>query len=92
MTEEGKQGDKVKECRETTVPLFVLKELPHHSALMGNYGYLAIRRELKSKGPARVITGLPGSCYISMATSCKKHGNPINSEMKSYSSSSSSSL
>lgn len=49
MTEEGKQGDKVKECRETTVPLFVLKELPHHSALMGNYGYLTIRRELNSK-------------------------------------------
>lgn len=32
MTEEG---DKVKECGETTGPLFLLKELPHHSAQMG---------------------------------------------------------
>ena len=35
MTEEGKEGDKVKECSETTGPLFPLKELPRHSALMG---------------------------------------------------------
>lgn len=34
-TEEGKEGDKVKECSETTGPLFPLKELPRHSALMG---------------------------------------------------------
>lgn len=50
MTEEGKHGDKVKECRETTVPLFVLKELPHHSALMGNYEHLTIRRGIKQHG------------------------------------------
>lgn len=34
-TLEGKEGDKVKECSETTGPLFPLKELPHHSALLG---------------------------------------------------------
>lgn len=34
-TGEGKEGDKVKECGETTGPLFPLKELPRHSALMG---------------------------------------------------------
>ncbi len=34
-TEEGKEGDKVKECSETTGPLFLLKELPRHSAPMG---------------------------------------------------------
>lgn len=44
MTEKGKQGDKVKECRETTVPLFALKELPHHSAVRGNYEYLTKRK------------------------------------------------
>lgn len=33
-SEEGKEGDKLKECSETTGPLFLLKELPRHSALM----------------------------------------------------------
>lgn len=50
MAEEGKHGDKVKECRETTAALFVLKELPHHSALMGTYEHLAIRRSIKQHG------------------------------------------
>lgn len=53
MTEEGKEGDKVKECRETTGPLFLLKELPHHSALMlggGGLLYFSIRRGLTRLG------------------------------------------
>lgn len=32
------EGDKVKECSETTEPLFPLKELPRHFALFGG-GY-----------------------------------------------------
>lgn len=52
MTEKGKQGDKVKECRETTVPLFVLKELPHHSAPMGNYEDLTKRRGINPNSKA----------------------------------------
>lgn len=48
MTEGGKEGDKVKECRGTTRPLFLLKELPHHSVLMGGYKYLSIKRGLKN--------------------------------------------
>lgn len=46
MMEEGKEGDTVKKCRETTGPLFLLKELPHHSARMGGYKYLSIGRGL----------------------------------------------
>lgn len=47
MTEEGKEGDKAKECRETTGPLFLLKELPHHSVLWGGgVLYFCIRRGL----------------------------------------------
>lgn len=47
MTEEGKEGDKVKECRETTGPLFLLKELPHHSVLLwvGGGGSLPLYKE-----------------------------------------------
>lgn len=52
MTEEG---DKVKECRETTGPLFLLKELPHHSALMGR----GLQAPLYNKGGDLIQLGLP---------------------------------
>lgn len=38
MTQEGKEADKLKECSKTTRPLFLLKELPRHSAMMGGWG------------------------------------------------------
>lgn len=71
MTEEG---DKVKECRETTGPLFLLKELPHHSALMGrglqqggDLTQLGLPRgtKLGSPGPFQTVAGM---CYFDMET------------------------
>lgn len=39
ILEEGKEGDKFKECSETTEPLFLLKEPPAHTAPAGGRGY-----------------------------------------------------
>ena len=64
MTEEGKEGDKVKECSETTGPLFPLKELPRHSALMGGGGLqVPLYKESHTTWPANTNqAGQPG-CF-----------------------------
>lgn len=43
------EGDKVKECSETTGPLFLLKELPRHFALCGR-GELCLQVLLYKEG------------------------------------------
>lgn len=49
--EGGKEGDKVKECSETTGPLFLLKELPRHCLDGGEVvGGGATRRGLRGLG------------------------------------------
>lgn len=48
----NKEGDKVKECSETTGSLFLLKERPRHSALVRGYKYPSMRRGLTGLSPA----------------------------------------
>lgn len=61
-TEEGKEGDKVKECSETTGPLFPLKELPRHSALVGGLQVRLYKEGSYTTWPANSNqAGLPGS-------------------------------
>lgn len=50
MTEVGKEGDKFKECSKTTEPLFLLKELPRHSAPLGGQQVTLIRTGLAGLG------------------------------------------
>lgn len=51
------EGDKVKECSETTGPLFLLKELPRHFALFGRGGAVPTSAPLEGGGAAGL--GLP---------------------------------
>ena len=52
MIEEGKEGDKLQECSETTGPLFLLKELLRHSASMGGLQVLLHKEGSERTWPA----------------------------------------